>query len=170
MSSPSQLIHTLIYKNFQKHHSIVSQDFKSQTTNPTSNMSAIKKIIAVIGATGGQGGSVVKTLLADPKMSAEWAIRGITRDASKESSKKLASQGVEVVTVSPLHSSFKPASCSSPVTKQKSPLNFRIHTPSSATGEGILKRLTSLMPKYREMSVPRRACLLLSRALMPSSQ
>lgn len=62
-------------------------------------MSTSKKIIAVIGATGGQGGSVVKALLSDPKMS-NWAIRGITRDATKESSKKLASQGVEVVTVS----------------------------------------------------------------------
>ncbi|KAH9203895.1 NmrA-like family protein [Leptodontidium sp. 2 PMI_412] len=56
-----------------------------------------KKIIAVIGATGGQGGSVVKALLSDPKMS-DWAIRGITRDATKKSSKKLASEGVEVVT------------------------------------------------------------------------
>jgi len=63
-------------------------------------MSPVKKIIAVIGATGGQGGSVVKSILADPKMSASWAIRGITRDASKNSSKQLASQGVEVVEVS----------------------------------------------------------------------
>ncbi|PVH71757.1 NmrA-like family protein [Cadophora sp. DSE1049] len=61
-------------------------------------MSSSKKTIAIIGATGGQGGSVVNTLLSDPKMSSEWAIRGITRDASKESSKKLASRGVEVVT------------------------------------------------------------------------
>jgi alpha/beta superfamily hydrolase len=63
-------------------------------------MSSVKKIIAVIGATGVQGGSVVKALLADPKLSSEWAIRGTTRDASKDSSKKLASQGVEVATVS----------------------------------------------------------------------
>ncbi|KAH7408988.1 NmrA-like family protein [Cadophora sp. MPI-SDFR-AT-0126] len=61
-------------------------------------MSSLKKIIAVIGATGGQGGSVINTLLSSPKTSSEWAIRGITRDASKESSKKLASRGVEVVT------------------------------------------------------------------------
>jgi uncharacterized protein YbjT (DUF2867 family) len=63
-------------------------------------MSSSKKIIAVIGATGGQGGSVAKTIVADPKMSASWAVRGITRDASKDSSKKLASQGVEIVEVS----------------------------------------------------------------------
>ncbi|KAG4438489.1 hypothetical protein IFR05_006012 [Cadophora sp. M221] len=61
-------------------------------------MSAVKKIIAIIGATGAQGGSVVNAILADSKMSSQWAVRGITRDASKDSSKKLASQGVEVVT------------------------------------------------------------------------
>lgn len=71
-------------------------------------MSSSRKIIAVIGATGGQGGSVVQSILTDPKMNASWAIRGITRDASKDSSKKLASQGVEVVEVSvyPLHTGF----------------------------------------------------------------
>jgi uncharacterized protein YbjT (DUF2867 family) len=63
-------------------------------------MLSSKKIITVIGATGGQGGSVVKAILADPKLTANWAVRGITRDATKESSKKLASQGVEVVEVS----------------------------------------------------------------------
>jgi uncharacterized protein YbjT (DUF2867 family) len=62
-------------------------------------MSSAKKIITVIGATGGQGGSVVKAILADAKLTTNWTIRGITRDASKESSKKLASQGVEVVEV-----------------------------------------------------------------------
>lgn len=62
-------------------------------------MSSDKKIIAVIGATGGQGGSVVQTILADPKLSG-WAVRGITRDVSKGSSEKLASQGVELVAVS----------------------------------------------------------------------
>jgi hypothetical protein len=67
-------------------------------------MSSSKKVIAVIGATGGQGGSVVKSILADPKMSENWAIRGVTRDASKDSSKQLASRGVEVVEVS-VHSS-----------------------------------------------------------------
>ncbi|KAL2070147.1 hypothetical protein VTL71DRAFT_13173 [Oculimacula yallundae] len=61
-------------------------------------MSTEKKIIAVIGATGIQGGSIVKTLLADSKMSSEWAIRGITRDASKDICKNLASQGVEIIT------------------------------------------------------------------------
>lgn len=63
-------------------------------------MSSTKKIIAVIGATGGQGGSVVKAILGDAKMNGSWAVRGVTRDASKESSKQLVTQGAEVVEVS----------------------------------------------------------------------
>lgn len=59
-----------------------------------------KKIITVFGATGNQGGSVVETFLNDPKLKNEWAVRGITRDISKDSSKKLAAKGVEVVSVS----------------------------------------------------------------------
>lgn len=106
-------------------------------------MSAIKKIIAVIGATGGQGGSVVKTLLADPKMSAEWAIRGITRDASKESSKKLASQGVEVVTVSPFHSYFQPSCSSLPAKGNEKSLRLPQSHFEFRNWEEVLKILTS---------------------------
>ncbi|KAL5611741.1 uncharacterized protein BROUX77_001897 [Berkeleyomyces rouxiae] len=56
-----------------------------------------KKIITVFGATGAQGGSVVDVFLKDPKLSKDWQVRGVTRDATKESSKKLAARGVEVV-------------------------------------------------------------------------
>ncbi|KAI1147402.1 NmrA-like family-domain-containing protein [Nemania diffusa] len=56
-----------------------------------------KRIITVFGATGKQGGAVVKHFLNDPKLSSAWAVRGVTRDVSKESAKKLASQGAEVV-------------------------------------------------------------------------
>lgn len=59
-----------------------------------------KKVITVFGATGNQGGSVVNIFLNDPKLKNDWAVRGITRDVNKESSKKLASQGVDVVSVS----------------------------------------------------------------------
>jgi hypothetical protein len=52
------------------------------------------KIIAIIGATGGQGGSVVSALLKNP----EYKIRGITRNADSANAKALASKGVEVVT------------------------------------------------------------------------
>ncbi|KAM6516755.1 hypothetical protein FALCPG4_014928 [Fusarium falciforme] len=50
-------------------------------------------LITVFGATGAQGGSVVRQLLKDPK----WKVRGITRDMNSEKSKQLASQGVEVI-------------------------------------------------------------------------
>ncbi|CAJ2500339.1 Uu.00g031920.m01.CDS01 [Anthostomella pinea] len=56
-----------------------------------------KKIITVFGATGAQGGAVVSTFLSDPKLKNDWAVRGVTRDASKDSAKKLAEKGVEVV-------------------------------------------------------------------------
>lgn len=59
-----------------------------------------KKIITVFGATGNQGGAVVETFLNDPKLNNDWAVRGVTRDVSKDSSKKLAEKGVEVVSVS----------------------------------------------------------------------
>ena len=51
------------------------------------------KTIAVLGATGVQGGSVVRALLKDTS----WKVRGVTRDASKEGAKALEKQGVEVV-------------------------------------------------------------------------
>lgn len=58
-----------------------------------------KKIITVFGATGQQGGSVVATFLNDAKLSGEWSVRAVTRDVNKESAKKLASLGAEVVQV-----------------------------------------------------------------------
>ncbi|RYP04363.1 hypothetical protein DL764_004499 [Monosporascus ibericus] len=56
-----------------------------------------KKVITVFGATGAQGGGIISTFLSDPKLKNQWAVRGVTRDVSKDSSKKLAEQGVEVV-------------------------------------------------------------------------
>lgn len=57
----------------------------------------MSKIITVFGATGQQGGSVVRALLADPQLSQEFKIRGVTRDVSKPAAKALAEQGVELV-------------------------------------------------------------------------
>ena len=61
---------------------------------------ATKKILVVFGATGVQGGSVVKQVLADAKMSEHWSVRGVTRDVSKPSAKKLESLGAETIAVS----------------------------------------------------------------------
>lgn len=60
-----------------------------------------KKIIAVIGATGAQGGSVANIFLDDEALKSEWTVRAVTRDPSSEKAKALASKGAEVVAVSP---------------------------------------------------------------------
>ncbi|KAF4307346.1 NmrA-like protein [Botryosphaeria dothidea] len=54
------------------------------------------KLITVFGATGNQGGSVVKAILADATLSKEFKIRGITRDVSRPAAQALAKQGVEM--------------------------------------------------------------------------
>ncbi|KAI9732975.1 MAG: hypothetical protein M1818_007408 [Claussenomyces sp. TS43310] len=59
---------------------------------------ASKKIIVVFGATGGQGGSVVKSLLDDPQAASQFAIRAVTRDSSKAAAKALEAKGCELVT------------------------------------------------------------------------
>ncbi|MCJ1382461.1 hypothetical protein MMC17_005574 [Xylographa soralifera] len=51
------------------------------------------KIIAVTGATGGQGGSVARILLKR----GEWKVRAITRNVESRGAKALAAQGAEVV-------------------------------------------------------------------------
>lgn len=59
----------------------------------------MSKILTVFGASGNQGGSVIRTVLADPTLSKEFRIRAITRDASKGPIKEFASKGVEIVKV-----------------------------------------------------------------------
>jgi uncharacterized protein YbjT (DUF2867 family) len=54
-----------------------------------------KKIIAVIGATGAQGGGLVRSILADT--STGFAVRALTRDPESEKAKELVKLGVEVV-------------------------------------------------------------------------
>src|SRR5271170_484484 len=56
---------------------------------------ADKKIIAVLGATGSQGGGLVRAILADP--SGGFAARAITRDPNSDKAKDLAKLGAEVV-------------------------------------------------------------------------
>jgi len=54
-----------------------------------------RKIIAVVGATGAQGGSLVRAILADH--SGAFAARAITRNADSAAAKALAGAGAEVV-------------------------------------------------------------------------
>jgi uncharacterized protein YbjT (DUF2867 family) len=56
---------------------------------------ADKKIIAVLGSTGSQGGGLVQAILADPN--GGFAARAVTRDTGKDKAKAMAAQGAEVV-------------------------------------------------------------------------
>ncbi|KAJ7671211.1 NAD(P)-binding protein [Mycena rosella] len=61
------------------------------TQNPTA------PLVAVVGATGTQGGSVVKALAESDRL---YRIRAFTRDAAKPAAQELINLGVEVVVVS----------------------------------------------------------------------
>ncbi|MEE9537987.1 MAG: NmrA/HSCARG family protein [candidate division NC10 bacterium] len=56
---------------------------------------AEKKIIAVVGATGAQGGGLVRAIVSDA--SSGFAARAITRDVTSDTAKELAKLGAEVV-------------------------------------------------------------------------
>ena len=56
---------------------------------------ASKKIITVFGATGAQGGGLVRSILNDK--SGEFAARAVTRDINSDKAKALAALGAEVV-------------------------------------------------------------------------
>ena len=56
----------------------------------------MSKILAVFGATGQQGSSVINYVLQDPELSQEYKIRAITRDVNSEKAKQLKEK-VEVV-------------------------------------------------------------------------
>jgi uncharacterized protein YbjT (DUF2867 family) len=56
---------------------------------------ADKKIIAVLGSTGSQGGGLVRAILGDA--AGGFAARAVTRDTSKDKAKALATAGAEVV-------------------------------------------------------------------------
>jgi uncharacterized protein YbjT (DUF2867 family) len=56
---------------------------------------ADKKIIAVVGATGAQGGGLVRAILNDPK--GGFAARALTRDVHSQKAQELAKLGAEVV-------------------------------------------------------------------------
>ena len=56
---------------------------------------ADKKIIAVVGATGSQGGGLVRAILNDPK--GGFGVRAIVRDVNSLKAKELAKLGAEVV-------------------------------------------------------------------------
>ncbi len=56
---------------------------------------AQKKLIAIAGATGAQGGGLARAILADPE--SEFGVRAITRDPTSAKARALADLGAEVV-------------------------------------------------------------------------
>jgi uncharacterized protein YbjT (DUF2867 family) len=54
-----------------------------------------KKVIAVVGATGAQGGSLARAILNDP--TGGFAVRAVVRDPKSDKAQALASQGAELV-------------------------------------------------------------------------
>ncbi|MEU4564688.1 NmrA/HSCARG family protein [Actinoplanes sp. NPDC023936] len=54
-----------------------------------------KKVIAVVGATGAQGGGLVRAILADPD--GGFAVRALTRDVTSPAAQELVKLGAEVV-------------------------------------------------------------------------
>jgi uncharacterized protein YbjT (DUF2867 family) len=54
-----------------------------------------KKIITVFGATGAQGGGLVRAIATDPN--SEFAVRAVTREPDSDKAKALAALGAEVV-------------------------------------------------------------------------
>jgi uncharacterized protein YbjT (DUF2867 family) len=66
-----------------------------KTHESEGNRMAEKKIIAVVGATGAQGGGLVRAILSDPN--GGFAARALTRDVNSDKAKELAKLGAEVV-------------------------------------------------------------------------
>ena len=56
---------------------------------------AEKKVIAVVGATGSQGGGLVRAILEEP--GSGFAVRALTRDPKSDKAQALAKKGAEVV-------------------------------------------------------------------------
>ncbi|KAJ6441517.1 hscarg dehydrogenase [Purpureocillium lavendulum] len=54
------------------------------------------RILAVFGATGAQGGSVIDHVLNDAHLSQQYSVRAITRDPDSEKANQLKARGVEV--------------------------------------------------------------------------
>jgi uncharacterized protein YbjT (DUF2867 family) len=59
----------------------------------------MSKVLTVFGATGNQGGSVIKAVLGNAQLSKTYKIRAVTRDVSKPASVALKEKDIEVVSV-----------------------------------------------------------------------
>jgi uncharacterized protein YbjT (DUF2867 family) len=57
----------------------------------------MSQLLAILGATGQQGGSLADFVLSDPALSARYQVRGITRDPTQPAADALRAKGAEVV-------------------------------------------------------------------------
>jgi len=68
----------------------------SHTQTLSSPPTAMSNILTIFGATGIQGGSVIRAVRAHPVLSKKFKIRAVTRDISKPAAQTLVQQGIEV--------------------------------------------------------------------------
>ncbi|KAL2865958.1 NmrA/HSCARG family protein [Aspergillus lucknowensis] len=64
------------------------------------NKMSQKSTLVVFGATGSQGGSVIRAVQESADLAAQYRVRGVCRDTNKPRAKLLAETGVEVVSAS----------------------------------------------------------------------
>jgi uncharacterized protein YbjT (DUF2867 family) len=57
------------------------------------------KVICVFGATGNQGGSVIRAILSHARLSREWIVKGVTRNPNKPDAQAMIAQGTQMVRV-----------------------------------------------------------------------
>lgn len=85
-------------REFKREFQYSISDISCYSESPTIEHKCIffimaQKLIVVVGATGGQGGSVIASFLKD----GNWKIRGLTRNPESEGAKALSAKGVEMV-------------------------------------------------------------------------
>lgn len=59
----------------------------------------MSRVLTVFGATGAQGGSVVRAISKHSRLAEEYKIRAVTRDVAKPAAKALEKQGIDVIQV-----------------------------------------------------------------------
>lgn len=57
----------------------------------------MSKLLTIFGATGQQGGSIIKTFQSTPSLATAWNLRAVTRDVNSAASITLKDSGVQVV-------------------------------------------------------------------------
>lgn len=83
------------YCHSRNHHTI-PQHIEQTSKAMTVTQSESAPLVVIVGATGNQGGSVLRNLVESNK---EYRIRALSRDGSKPSSQKIKETGAEIFEV-----------------------------------------------------------------------